>query len=105
MASDIFIGPEIAWRAPYRTVTGPYHRGGGAFADTLAVFEASDPVAARAVLHRRQVSLLLFCAAAPEIAVPPGSLAALIRDGQAPAWLRPVPLPEALSGFRLLVVQ
>lgn len=105
MASNIFIGPEIAWRAPYRTVTGPYHRGGAAFADTLAAFEATDPLAARAVLHRREVSLLLFCAATPEIVVPPGSLAALLRDGEAPAWLRPVPLPEALSGFRLFAVQ
>lgn len=105
MASDIFLGPEVAWRAPYRAVAGPYHRGGAAFGDTLVVFATGGADAARAVLHRRQVSLLLFCVGAPGIAVPPGSLGALIRDGQAPAWLRPVSLPAALSGFRLFIPQ
>ncbi len=105
MASDIFLGPEIAWRAPYHAVSGPYHRGGAAFADTLAVFTATDMDAARAVLHRRQVALLLICPGAPDLVVVPGSLAALIRDDAAPAWLRPVPLPESLSGFRLFVPQ
>lgn len=105
MASDIFLGPEIAWRAPYHTVAGPYHRGGAGVADTRAVFDAADPDVARTVLHRRGVSLLLICIAVPDRAVPPGSLAALIRDGQAPAWLHPVPLPEALAGFRLFIPQ
>ena len=105
MASDIFLGPEIAWRAPYRAVSGPYHRGGAAFDDTLAVFANTDPDAARTVLHRRQVSLLLFCPAAPGMIVRPGSLAERIRNGDAPAWLRPVPLPDTLSGFRLFIPQ
>ncbi|MEO3473519.1 hypothetical protein AAFN86_16755 [Roseomonas sp. CAU 1739] len=101
MASDIFLGPEIAWRAPYHTVAGPYHRAGPALADTLTVFSTTDQAAARAVLHRRQVALLLFCAEAPGLVVVPDSLLALVRDGAAPAWLRPVPLPAALSSFRL----
>ncbi|MBR0673060.1 hypothetical protein [Neoroseomonas soli] len=104
MAADINAGPEIAWRTPFRAVAGPYHRGGAALQDTRAVFAATDPEAARQVLRRRGVALVLTCAGPDARMAGEGTLAARLRDGRGPGWLVPVPLPEALGGFRLLAV-
>lgn len=104
LAGDLFIGSEIAWRTPYRSVAAPHHRGGDAIADTVAVLRATPPDAARDILERRGVSLLLTCAATPVISIAEGSLAAALRDGNMPDWLRAVPLPEPLSTFRLHAV-
>ena len=102
MASDIFEGPELVWRTPYRVVATPHHRAGGAIADSFALFTATDEGVALAILRRRQVDLVLACSAA---APAPDSLAARIAKGDAPGWLRPIPLPDTLAGFRLFVVE
>lgn len=104
LAADIYLGPELAWRTPYRAVAGPYHRGGAAIGDTVAVLEARDEATARGVLARRQATLLLVCRAAPEVQVPDGSLAAALVADRPPAWLVPVPLPPGLAGYRLYAV-
>lgn len=104
LAGDLFIGSEIAWRTPYRSVAAPHHRGGDAIADTVAVLRATTPDAAREILERRGVALLLTCTTTPVISVAAGSFAAALRDGAAPDWLRPVPLPAQLSAFRLHAV-
>jgi 4-amino-4-deoxy-L-arabinose transferase-like glycosyltransferase len=104
IASDVFEGPELAWRTPYRVVATPHHRAGPAIEDTLGFFAATDPEAARAIAARRQVALVLACVARGAEAIPAGSLAALLRDGAPPPWLAPVALPPGLSGFRLLEV-
>ncbi|MBP0466958.1 hypothetical protein J5Y09_23725 [Roseomonas sp. PWR1] len=104
MAGDLFMGSEIAWRAPHRSVAAPHHRGGGAIADTVAVLDATEPEAARAILARRGVSLLLTCVTTPVLPLRDGSFAATLRDGDVPSWLRPVPLPAGLSAFRLYAV-
>jgi hypothetical protein len=105
MASDIFEGPELAWRTPYDIVASPHHRAGAAIEDTFALFGATDPAAARAILARRGVALLLACPSQSYIAMPPGSLGAMLRDGAGPEWLEPIPLPPHLAGFRLLAVR
>ncbi len=104
MASDLFMGPELAWRTPYRIVAAPHHRGGQAIEDTVRVMQARDPAEARAVLARRGVALVVACTLPPEGSPREGTLAAAMRDGHAPAWLEPAPLPEALSAFRLFIV-
>lgn len=104
MASDIFEGPELVWRTPYRVVATPHHRAGPAIEDSFAVLTGTDAEAARRVLQRRQVALLLVCTAPPE-PPPPGSLAALAAADRAPAWLRLIPLPGALAAFRLFAVE
>lgn len=104
MASDVFEGPELVWRTPYRVVATPHHRAGPAIEDSFAVFGATDPDMARAILRRRQVDLLLFCPSGPIGDGAPGSLAARLRDVPPPGWLRPVALPAALDRFRLFVV-
>jgi hypothetical protein len=104
MASDLFTGPELAWRTPYRIVAAPHHRGGPAIADTIGVMQARDPATAQALLAHRGVALLAACTAPVDGDVAEGTLAAAIRDDAGPDWLRPVSLPAALSRFRLFVV-
>ncbi len=105
MASDLFEGPELVWQTPYRVVATPHHRAGPAIEDTIAVFAATDPEAARAILRRRQVDLLLSCPDGPWGVGGAGSLGARLREGQPPGWLRPIPLPPGLSAFRLFAVE
>lgn len=101
MASDINLGPELAWRTGYRVVGAPYHRGGAAILDTQVLFGATEDSAAREVAERRQVSLLLLCPG-PEGREPtPGTLAARLREGAPPAWLAPLPLPDLPPGVLL----
>jgi asparagine N-glycosylation enzyme membrane subunit Stt3 len=104
MAADLFIGSEIAWRTPYRSVAAPHHRGGGAIADTVLLLDAPGLEAARAVLARRGAALLLVCPGDAAVAGRTGALVAAIRAGRLPAWLAPVALPDGLAGFSLLAV-
>ena len=105
LANSINSGPELAWRTPFRVVGAPYHRGGGAIADTLAFFEAADDAAARAIAERRQVALVLICSPWPKEGAAPASLLGRLRRGEAPEWLAPVPLPDAPPGVRLFATR
>jgi hypothetical protein len=92
MAANLYIGSEIAWRTPYRSVAAPHHRGGGAIADTVTLLDAPGLDAARAVLARRGAALLLTCGIVPAI------------QGDLPAWLTPIALPQSLAAFGLFAV-
>lgn len=104
LAADLDIGPQLAWRTPYRGVGSSYHRGADAVADTFAVFEATDPQAARDVLARRGVALLLVCVARPEFGAGRALLPGAGGAGAPPDWLAPVRLPDHLAGYRLFMV-
>lgn len=97
-------GPEISWLTPYRTVAGPYHRAGRAILDTHEVFDGTDLAAARAILRRRDVRLLLTCIHDPRPETGGATLRAAILAGTPPDWLQPVPLPPELADFRLFLV-
>ena len=105
-SNSINLGPELAWRTPFRLVGAPYHRGVEAIADTLAFFDATDDPPARAIAAQRQASMVLLCTPAPGEA-PPGaaSLLGRLRAGEAPEWLEPVPLPGAPAGVFLFAVR
>jgi hypothetical protein len=103
--NSINLGPELAWRTPYRVVAAPYHRGGAAIMDTVAFFGATDDNAARAIAARREAALVLVCAPSPREGAEGASLLARLRRGEAPEWLTPVPLPDAPAGVRLFAVQ
>lgn len=105
MASDIFEGPQIVWRTPYRVVATPHHRAGRAIEDNVAVFAATDPEAARAILRRRHVDLVVACTAAPVAEAQAASLAALIRGGRQPDWLIPIAVPATLDNVRVFEVE
>ncbi|WP_198371029.1 hypothetical protein [Roseomonas rosulenta] len=103
LAGDMFIGSELAWRTPYRSVALPHHRAGAAIADTLAVLDGPE-AEARATLARRGARLLLVCPGDPWPAGRHGAVSEAIRAGRPVAGLDPVALPPALSGFRLFLV-
>ena len=101
--------PELAFRTNYRFVAGPYHRNPQAIFDTVDVMKAETPEAARAILDRRQVALVVRCI---DVVVPD-----LFRDdrfnfyadlGRAhvPDWLTRLELPPGLSPhFRIYEVK
>jgi len=109
MTDDISLSPELAFRTNYRFVAGPYHRNPQAIFDTVDVMKAETPEAARAILDRRQVALVVRCI---DVVVPD-----LFRDdrfnfyadlGRAhvPDWLTRLQLPPGLSPhFRIYEVK
>lgn len=101
LTNQVDLGPEIVWRTGLRAVAAPYHRGGASLADALAVFTAADAAQAKAILERRQVSVLLDCRLAPAAS---GSFGASLRDGHAPPWLVELPTAED-TPFRVYLVR
>ncbi|MBW8268566.1 hypothetical protein [Caldovatus aquaticus] len=112
LTDDLSITPKLAYRTPYRYVGAPYHRGGAAVADTIAMFGAQDEAAARAVLDRRGIAYILVSLPTRPDSIlgplHPESLGARLRRpgaADAPAWLRPLALPPELEGtYRLFAV-
>ena len=103
--SYMYLGPRIIWHTPYRVVGAPYGNA-TVIEDTRRVFAATSERAARAVIERRGVDLVLVCKYSHknDLYIGPndeGLLASLLRE-QAPPWLEEVPLPARLSTmFRL----
>jgi hypothetical protein len=98
------IGPELAWRTPYRQVAAPYHRGGAALLDLRRVFAATDDAEAAAALARRQVRLVLVCRDAPNLGSPwpAASLRRRLLAGEVPDGWSTVPLPSEVSASYML---
>ena len=89
----------------------PNHRPQPGFAATLRVLTATDPAAARAELDRAGVDWILLCPNPVEREVfAPGTASGTsfyrrLIDGEAPAWLRPLPLPQDVAdAVRLFAV-
>ncbi|MSP84078.1 MAG: hypothetical protein EXQ94_14515 [Alphaproteobacteria bacterium] len=103
--THVYPGSELLWRTYYDVVSAPYHDDRDGMADTLTVFAATDDDAARAVIDRRGVGLVIVCrilagadagAWAPITASPQTLYNRLLR-GEPPAWLASLPLPADLS--------
>jgi hypothetical protein len=100
MTDDISMSPELAFRTPYRFVAGPYHRDPQAIFDTVDAMRAEKPEQARAILDRRQVSLVVRCI---DVVVPllydPDRFNFYADLGRAkvPDWLTRLTLPPDLS--------
>lgn len=106
LIDDPNVTPEFAYRTPYRYVVAPYHRGGAAVEDTIAVFGARDEASARAVLDRRGVAYVIVSLRIRRESVlgplDPESFEARLRRpdaADAPPWLRPIALPPELHGM------
>jgi hypothetical protein len=110
MADDYSYGPELAFRTRYRLVAGPYHRNPQAIFDTIDAMTDYTGTKARAILDRRQVSLIVRCVA---VVVPhyydPFHLTLYDRmggTGSLPDWLTKLDLPADLAKrFRVYEVQ
>ncbi len=108
-------GPEILYRARRSVFSIPNHRLQTGYTDTYRAMSAASDEAARAILERREVDLVLLCRSSSmdsfyrrgaQVSSPEETIfrERLLR-GQVPTWLKPVPLPDNLGdGFLLLEV-
>jgi hypothetical protein len=96
-------GSELLYRTPHRVLSIPNHRPQPGFAATWRILTATDEYAARAELTRFGVDWILLCPSATEralFAVPAARRTTLYQrlvDGEAPRWLRPLPLEGDLA--------
>jgi hypothetical protein len=97
--ADIFapldMGPDLLERTRDRVVATGHHRGAAGIHDVLAAFMGT-PDQARAIVHRRQATLIAIC---PDLSEPdiyahyaPHGFMARLLHRQAPDWLQPVDL-------------
>ena len=96
-------GSELLYRTPHRVLSIPNHRPQPGFAATYRILTAIDEAPARAELTRFGVDWILLCPSATEralFAVPGAARPTLYQrlvDGDAPPWLRPLPLEGDLA--------
>ncbi len=100
MTDDISYAPELAFRTPYRFVAGPYHRNPQAIFDTIDTMRDESGETARAILEKRQVSLVIRCVdtVVPRLHEPDHfNLYGDLGRGKPPSWLTRLTLPPDLS--------
>ena len=96
-------GSELLYRTPHSVLSIPNHRPQPGFGATWRILTATDEGAAQAELTRFGVDRILLCPSATEralFAVPEAggpTLYQRLADGQAPSWLRPLPLEGDLA--------
>jgi hypothetical protein len=96
-------GSELLYRTPHRVLSIPNHRPQPGFAATYRILTATEEAPAQAELTRFGVDWVLLCPSATEralFAVPGETRPTLYQrlvDGEAPAWLRPLPLEGDLG--------
>ena len=99
----------MLYRTHHGVVATPDHRNVDGIADTFEFFTATDLGAARAVVEKRGIELVLICPAEREsrqyLGPDEATLLQLLIEGAPPVWLRPVLLPEKLGeAYRLFEV-
>ncbi len=100
MTDDISYAPELAFRTPYRFVAGPYHRNPQAIFDTADAMRDQGGETARAILEKRQVSLVIRCidVVIPRLYTPDHfNFYADLGRAHVPSWLTRIELPLDLS--------
>lgn len=109
--NSISLGPVLLYRTRHSVVTTPYHRNAPGLIDAAAVWGATtDDAAARAVVERRGVGLLLVCRNVGKNFWPAEdtrgeTLHARLLAGETPDWLTPIELPPAAAAFGLYAVR
>jgi hypothetical protein len=95
-------GPELLYRTRHQVLSIPNHRPQPGFAASYRALTASDPQTARAELERHGVNWIVLCPSIVERGHydeghdGEATLYQRLLDGTAPAWARPVALPEDL---------
>lgn len=96
-------GSELLYRTPHRVLSIPNHRPQPGFAATYHILTATDEGTARTELARFGVNWILLCPSATEralFAVPGAAGPTLYQrlvDGNAPPWVRALPLEGDLA--------
>jgi hypothetical protein len=94
-------GPEILYRTPHAVLATPMFRNPGIM-DAYHILAASDDAAARAILDRRRIDLILLCPSSGERLFfdsdqGQDTLYNRLVGGRIPAWAQPMTLPGALA--------
>lgn len=102
MLLPLDIGPAVLIDTPHSVVATGHHRAGTAMREVIDAFTGPSDQA-HSIVRRRGINYVAFC---PDLNEPatyyraaPGGLAAKLRDGRAPEWLAPVPMPAGI-GFK-----
>lgn len=95
--TPIDLGAHMLLYTPHEVVSAPYHRNQQGVRDTFRFF--NEPIeVARAIIEERGIGLVVLCPAMAEVRGLPDraqdSFAALYAEGNLPAWLEDVSLPE-----------
>jgi hypothetical protein len=96
-------GPNILANSRMSVLATGHHRGAKAMREVIDAFSGS-PDRARSIATRHGLRYVVICPKVQEMALyrerAPNGFAVQLLAGNAPAWLRPVPLPAA-SGLRM----
>lgn len=109
--TDIWSGPELAWRTARPSMAGPYHVAAAAIGDVARALESVDDGDARAVMRKHGVRYVVLCRRnspypGETLQQHPDWLATRLFLDRVPGWLAPVPLPaELAAGFLVLRVR
>ncbi len=106
--APIDAGPMLLLHTPHKVVATAHHRAPQALHDVIAAFTA-DPAKAEAIIRGRGARYVAICPGLAEAQIyrdaAPHGLMAQLSKGQAPAWLKPVPMPAASGLLVWEVVQ
>jgi hypothetical protein len=105
MAAYIDIGAYIAARTDHRVLSAPYHRIAQAIVANDAIFRSRDDAVTETLLNQWHVDYVVLCRgldyALVDGADAKGTLRARLAAETPPAFLKPVPLANAHSMFRV----
>lgn len=103
--NPIITGPYVLAFSPLSVIGAPYHRNVDGLTASLDAFEDSEETA-RAIAVSRNAVYVVACpmdgGVAPNVAAAPGSFAAALLSGRAPAWLERVNPGGRLLVYRVL---
>ncbi|WP_448191368.1 hypothetical protein [Azospirillum sp. sgz301742] len=102
IVTDLFHGPEVAYKTGWKTLSGPYHRAAASILDLQTIMVAPDPRSSEATARHRQVGLVLLCRREGPymrrfFMENPAALVTRLYRSAPPPWLEPVALPPALA--------
>jgi hypothetical protein len=99
--------PALVASTHHWAIGASYHRNAGAIHDVLAFFTAEDQEA-RSIASRHEAHYVALCPSGRDVALMaklyPKGLAARLKEGRPPDWLRPIELTGS-DGMRLYAVQ
>ncbi len=92
------LGPDILLNSRKSVLSSGHHRGARGMRLTIMAYSGT-PAQARAIMADKGLRYVLLCPKLPEQALylerAPNGFAAQLGRGEAPAWLKPVPMPRA----------
>ncbi|HTK84996.1 MAG TPA: hypothetical protein VL625_07915 [Patescibacteria group bacterium] len=105
IAAFVEEGSEIIYRTPHWALAGPYHRDQEGIGAVYRIFTAPDAHAARKVIDKYKVTVLMVCPAHrrfwDSITPQKSYFAGQLLDGKAPEWLSRIPSESAVQIYRV----